>query len=158
MDIRVYDLVKSQTIVKLKCAKHFMWNVSSKIDTSENAVSLIRDLFNPDEMAEERMWIVAVDTKLRPKAVFELSHGGYDTTLTHGPNIFVRVLLSGCQRFILLHNHPSGDVMPSNIDMDFDTRIKECCNILGLDLLDNIILGEDGFYYTIGGKKIKRVE
>lgn len=158
MDIRVYDLVKSQTIVKLKCTKHFMWNVSSKIDTSENAVSLIRDLFNPDEMAEERMWIAAVDTKLRPKAVFELSHGGYDTTPTPSPNIFVRVLLSGCQRFILLHNHPSGDVTPSNLDLDFDTRIKEGCNILGLELLDNIILGEDGFYYTIGGEEIKRVK
>lgn len=158
MDIRVYDLVKSQTIVKLKCIKHFMWNVSSKIDTSENAVSLIRDLFNPDEMAEERMWIAAVDTKLRPKAVFELSHGGYDTTPTHGPNIFVRVLLSGCQRFILLHNHPSGDVTPSNLDLDFDTRIKEGGNLLGLELMDNIIIGEDGFYYTIGGEKIKRVK
>ncbi len=158
MDIRVYDLVKSQTIVKLKCINRFKWLVSPNLDTAEKVVTLIRDLFNPDEMAEERMWIVAVDTKLRPKAVFELSHGDYDTTPTPGPNIFVRVLLSGCQRFILLHNHPSGDVTPSNLDLDCDIRIKDCCNLLGLDLLDNIILGEDGFYYTIDGKKIKRVE
>ena len=46
---------------------------------------------------------------------------------------------------ILAHNHPSGDITPSKSDIELTRRIKEAANILGIELLDHIIIG-DGKY------------
>ena len=55
---------------------------------------------------------------------------------------------SEAPKIILLHNHPSGDPTPSKADIEVTRRIKEAANILGIELLDHIIIG-DGKYKSI---------
>ncbi|RLY65390.1 hypothetical protein D9V09_13255, partial [Staphylococcus epidermidis] len=46
---------------------------------------------------------------------------------------------------IVVHNHPSGDVTPSKEDITTTYRLKECGDILGINLLDHIIIGDNKF-------------
>lgn len=66
--------------------------------------------------------------------------------------IFEETIKTGMSHFILVHNHPSGDVTPSTKDIELTKEIKEGANLLGLNLIDHIIIG-DGNFKSIMGKK-----
>lgn len=55
-------------------------------------------------------------------------------------------LLVNAASLILLHNHPSGDPRPSTQDIHFTERLKNACYLMDVQLLDHIIIGEDGFF------------
>lgn len=59
--------------------------------------------------------------------------------------IFEEILKTGMNRFILVHNHPSGDVTPSKQDLELTRRIEEGANLLGMQLMDHIIIGDSNF-------------
>ena len=58
-------------------------------------------------------------------------------------------LIEGVQipKIILVHNHPSGNSEPSNEDLIATKRIRECCELMGIQLLDHIVIG-DGEYHS----------
>lgn len=60
-------------------------------------------------------------------------------------------------RIILVHNHPSGDTTPSQGDFLTTDRIHECADIMGIELLDHIIIG-DGTYESILKRKEARTK
>lgn len=57
-----------------------------------------------------------------------------------------KVLNSTSTNFIILHNHPSGHTNPSNSDVEITMRIRDGAKLLGLNLLDSIIIGDNKFY------------
>jgi len=57
-------------------------------------------------------------------------------------------LLVGSAAIILAHNHPSGDVQPSNEDHELTRRIQAACKLLGMPLLDHVIVGDGLEYYS----------
>ena len=58
----------------------------------------------------------------------------------------MKALLCGASGIILAHNHPSGDISPSELDMQIMTRIKAAGEMLSVPLLDFVICGE--YYYS----------
>ena len=68
--------------------------------------------------------------------------------MMHPREIFKPAILLGASAFIMVHNHPSGDVTPSEEDISITGRIIECGNILDIPLMDHIIYCE-GKYYSI---------
>ena len=60
-------------------------------------------------------------------------------------NILSEVLKIQAPKIILLHNHPSGNLMPSQNDINFTKKIQQACEILGIQLLDHIIIACDGY-------------
>lgn len=59
--------------------------------------------------------------------------------------IFEETIKTGMSHFILVHNHPSGDVTPSQKDLELTEIIKQGANLLGLNLIDHIIIGDGNF-------------
>jgi DNA repair protein RadC len=73
--------------------------------------------------------------------------GTLHSSLVHPREVFKAAILSNAAGFILAHNHPSGELTPSKDDIAVTERIKEAGDLLGIDLLDHIIVG-DGKRYT----------
>ena len=65
-------------------------------------------------------------------------------------NILSEPIKMQAQRIILLHNHPSGDPTPSKEDLEATEKIKKASNLVGIDLLEHIVIG-DGIYKSISG-------
>ena len=63
----------------------------------------------------------------------------------HPREMFDAVVYHSAASVILAHNHPSGDVSPSKADIELTRRLVDAGNILGIDVLENIIIAESNF-------------
>lgn len=66
--------------------------------------------------------------------------------MTHPRDIFRQAAIDNAARFIISHNHPSGDPTPSQNNDDFTSRLNQDSNILGIPMLDHIVVGQDTYY------------
>lgn len=132
---------KHNVLVKEKAFNYQCNNLSSP----ESIAELLNECFRLNKMAEEYLYMIALDTKCHPLGVFEVSHGTVDSSLVSPREVFIRAILCGATHIILSHNHPSGVVTPSKEDREVYKRIKESGKLIGIELLDNIIIG-DGYY------------
>lgn len=100
-----------------------------------------------DEPAEV-FAMICLTTKHRVIAYHEVSRGTLDATLVHPREVFKAALLVNAATIIVAHVHPSsGDPTPSPDDIELTRRLAAAGEILGVQLLDHIIIG-DGRYYS----------
>ncbi len=71
-----------------------------------------------------------------------VSLGSVNANLLHPRETFKPALINSAIGVIVLHNHPSGDLEPSEDDLEVTKRLKKAGEILGIDLLDHIIFSE----------------
>lgn len=81
--------------------------------------------------------------------------GNISSAKVEPKQIFEETIKTGMNKFILVHNHPSGDTNPSVKDIELTKRIQQGANILGLQMLDHIIIG-DGEFQSIISKLNKK--
>lgn len=116
-----------------------------KISDSEKAYLLMQEAFDIDYLAEEYVFMIALDTKNNPLGCFEISHGDINTSILSPREVFQRALLCGAASIILAHNHPSGCTEPSPEDINATKRIRRVGTEMNVELLDHIICGRDMF-------------
>ena len=106
---------------------------------------MANSLYRLDKQAEEYCYLIALNTKCRVLGTFELAHGNDKSSITDCKGIFTRILLTGANSFALIHNHPSGDATPSKDDFYITEKIKKSAEIMDIDFLDHIIIGEQSY-------------
>ena len=83
-----------------------------------------------------------------------VSVGTINSALVNPREIFKSSILSNACAIIAVHNHPSGNIMPSREDVNITKRLKMSGAILGIDLLDHIIIGgTSGEMYSFKSKR-----
>ena len=105
---------------------------------------------------EENIIVIALDNK-NNIMYSEIAKGGNDICVFNMMNIFRILLATNSNKFIIVHNHPSGDSKPSKIDFDMTERIKKASEIMGVNFLDHIIIGEKDYtsiFSEIKGGKV----
>ena len=93
----------------------------------------------------EHLVLLTLDTKNVITSITTVSIGSLNTSIVHPREVFKTAILSNASSIILAHNHPSGDATPSKEDINITDRIKESGKILGIDLLDHLIIGDDSY-------------
>ncbi len=78
----------------------------------------------------------------------EVSVGTLDASLVHPREVLKGLLLSNSAACIVAHNHPSGDPTPSQEDIALTRRLYDACQLVGVPVLDHVIIGTDGRYYS----------
>ena len=117
-----------------------------RLDSPQKITDMINTIYNASVLTEEYMWMIALDTKCNPIGIFEISHGTVNASLISPREIFMRLCLCGATNFVLIHNHPSGDITPSKEDINVTTQMKEAGKLMNINLLDHIIIGD--IYYS----------
>ncbi|MDO5812442.1 MAG: DNA repair protein RadC [Bacillota bacterium] len=79
--------------------------------------------------------------------------GSGDVSLLETKEVFQYTLRSGCNRIILIHNHPSGDPKPSHEDREITKKIEQMAKHLDIEFIDHIIIG-DHCYYSFKSNQI----
>ncbi|RAV99667.1 JAB domain-containing protein [Pseudochryseolinea flava] len=94
----------------------------------------------------EQFKVMFTNRANRVLGIFELSTGGMSGTVADPKLIFVAALKAGASGIILCHNHPSGNLTPSQADIELTRKIKEGSKILEIQVLDHIILTSENYY------------
>ena len=95
---------------------------------------------------QESFWVIGFNR--RNKEIYSecLFIGGVDQCMIDPVILFKRLITVGASKFIVVHNHPGGNCDPSKRDMDLTYQVREGSKILTLDMLDHIIISDDGYY------------
>ncbi|MBF0814133.1 DNA repair protein RadC [Staphylococcus saprophyticus] len=107
-----------------------------------------------EHLTQEKFIVLFLNSKnvvIKQKTIFI---GTLNSSIVHPREIFSEAIKCASNAIVVLHNHPSGDTTPSKEDIRTTDRLRECGEILGIDLLDHIIIGdhtymsmvEDGYF------------
>nr|WP_330397033.1 DNA repair protein RadC [Anaerovirgula multivorans] len=97
--------------------------------------------------------IILLNTKNEVIAVENISIGSVNASIVHPREVFVRAIKRTSSSIILVHNHPSGDPDPSKEDINITKRLVEAGKVIGIEVLDHIIIG-DNVYSSLKEKNI----
>jgi DNA repair protein RadC len=97
---------------------------------------------------EEYVYVIALNTPGDIIGLFEVSHGCINASICSPREIFIRLLLCGAAQFICVHNHPSGNTIPSNNDKNVFNHLCQSGLMLNLPMADYIIVGRNETEYT----------
>lgn len=113
----------------------------------------IADLFMQELRYEKKeiMKLIILNSKNIIQKVVNISLGATNSASVEPKEILLEAIKGQANRIILIHNHPSGDPTPSKADYIVTDRIYECADIMGIELLDHIVIG-DGKYESILSK------
>ncbi|NFR86247.1 JAB domain-containing protein [Clostridium botulinum] len=96
-------------------------------------------------LKQEILKVIFLNTKNIVIGIKDVFKGSLNTSIVHPREIFKEAVNKSSAKIIISHNHPSGDPTPSKEDINITLRIKECGEIMGIQLLDHIIIGKNGF-------------
>lgn len=89
----------------------------------------------------EHFWVLLLDTRHKIFKTEEISVGTLNSSLVHPREVFYPAIRQSASAIILAHNHPSGDVTPSEEDLALTNRLVQVGEIIGIPILDHFIVG-----------------
>lgn len=115
-----------------------------KLNTTSKVFEYFKDIFYNEK--QENFYAVYLDTKSNLISFKLLFIGTINISVVHPREIFKYAFLESACSIIVMHNHPSGDVLPSNIDIELTNHLFEIGQIMGIKVVDHIIFSKDKYY------------
>lgn len=120
------------------------------ITCSRDAYWVLKSNWSDQMGLLEEFNILLLDRSNRVLALCPISKGGISATIVDLKIVFAAALKGRASSIILAHNHPSGNLRPSQEDIDLTHKFKEAGKVLEIQVLDHLILSPDGGYYSFG--------
>jgi DNA repair protein RadC len=121
--------------------------VEREMPNASNLPDTLRE-WGLSDQTQEALWVVAYDAVQGIRTVVEVARGNYHEMDVSIPAVLSVPLLSGCDRFEIVHNHPSGDTAPTVLDVDLTRKVLAAANTCGLYFEDHLIVGPGESYYS----------
>ena len=146
MQIRKYNLELDQNKHPVMVEEKATTYEGRPLNNPSFVADLLEECFRLSRQAEEKVYMISLDSKNEPIGIFEVSHGSVNMSCCMPRKIFIRALLCGAVNIIIAHNHPSGDTTPSRDDEEVKERLEAAGELIGVRVLDFLIVGRNGFY------------
>lgn len=118
-----------------------------KINGSKDAYQVLFENWDKKKLElQEQFKVMFMNRANKVLGIYELSTGGMAGTVADPKLIFAAAIKSAACGFILSHNHPSGNLTPSQADIDLTRKLREGGKLLEVQLLDHIIITSEGYY------------
>ena len=124
------------------------------ITRPENAVEIMGEFLC--DLDREMMVVVNLRNDGKPINMNIMSIGTINMTPAVPREALKSSILSNAANVILFHNHPSGKLLPSTDDVKITDRMIKAYHMLGMSVLDHIIIGPDGRFYSMREKDVFR--
>jgi DNA repair protein RadC len=118
-----------------------------QMNTPAVAAGIFRDYIG--EVDRETFVVALLTVRHRVIALHTVSVGCLTSSLVHPRETFKPAILAGAAAIVLAHNHPSGDPEPSAEDVALTRRLASAGTLLGIEVLDHVIVGEDGRFVSL---------
>jgi DNA repair protein RadC len=135
---------KRVNIVSLKLVRESsMLYKKRSIRSPEDGYTLMKQFLS--ELDREAFIVISLDTKNQPVSINICHVGSLNSSIVHPREVMKSAILSNAASIMVGHNHPSGHTDPSQEDIHVTKRLTEAGKIIGIELLDHIIVGDDSF-------------
>lgn len=117
-----------------------------KLTQSTEVYQYVKRMFLGTMNIFESMYLVTLNRNNNTKGYVQLSKGGLAGTVADLRLIAhycIKSLSCGC---ILVHNHPSGNIYPSQADLNLTNKVKEALELLDIKLIDHLIVTDESYY------------
>ena len=160
------DTVKAQENLDEPEKAFELDNVAVRLVRSREPLVSDEPFSNPDSVVRalseqmrdfdrEVLGIINLDSRMRPINVSFVSAGAVNGTLSHPREILKAAILSNAASMMLIHNHPSGYLIPSKMDVQMTDRMIQLCDMVNIPLMDHIIVGGDKEeYFSFSSQKV----
>ncbi len=132
-----YPKTPNTYVIREKVIKH--------LNTPEAAFILFTGAMVNLDKEKEHFLCASVNTQNGVKSLDIISIGCLNANIVHPREVFYAAIANRAAAIVVAHNHPSGNIEPSQNDIDITRKLKEVGQIIGIDLLDHIIIGNDKF-------------
>lgn len=134
--------------VRIKLITDYTYLCKEEIDGPLKAMELIAEkvLFGSDK---EKFIVVNLDGRLKPINFEVISIGSTKYSCFSTSDVFKSAILSNASNIMVMHLHPSGNTEPSGCDIQRTNGLRKAAEIMKINLVDHIIVGEsksDGYY------------
>ncbi len=113
------------------------------VKTPDEVVSLVRGRLRGKK--KEHFLVLLLDTRGQLIKTSEVSVGSLDSSIVHPREVFKEAMSASAASVIFVHNHPSGDPEASEDDVKLTERLVQAGEIMGIDVLDHIIIGDKNY-------------
>lgn len=135
---------KRVNIVSVKMVKECSMLYKNRVIRSpEDGYRLLQQFLG--EVDREHFIVVCLDTKNQPTAINVCHIGSLNASIVHPREVMKPAILSNAASILVGHNHPSGNSEPSQEDIHVTRKLVEAGKIIGIEVLDHIVMGEDEF-------------
>ena len=121
-------------------------DVGDRTAASEDVMRVARPIFAELDADKEHFVLLALNNKNRVNGYKVISSGTLTASLIRPGDVYRAALHLAAAAVVFIHNHPSGDPMPSQEDHEITRRLRECGEMLAIRVLDHVILGADRYY------------
>lgn len=94
----------------------------------------------------ESFWVMFCDTIGQPLCYAKIAEGCISTAVVDMKVVFSHAVLCGASIMVATHNHPSGNLKPSQRDIELTRKMTNAANLLDIKVIDHIILTSEGYY------------
>jgi DNA repair protein RadC len=126
-----------------------------KVINSRSANDILKPFFEDIMEYREGMYLLMMNRANKVLGVSELSKGATSGTLCDAKILFTTALKANAHKIILAHNHPSGNLRPSQQDINLTRKINEGARLLDIELTDHLIMSSEG-YMSFGDEGLIR--
>ncbi len=120
-----------------------------KLTTAGEIADMMRgilDLSDEYDKTREHFWVIGFNVELRVMYVECVSIGNMESSIVDPREVFRAAIIKHADRIVVIHNHPSGTLLPSDADLEVTQRLVKSGRILNLEVIDHIIITRTGFY------------
>lgn len=118
----------------------------AKITTSKDIYEYAKRFYHDDINIYESMFLVMLNRANNTDAWVKISQGGITGTVVDNRIILKYAVETLCTSIILVHNHPSGNLFPSQADKDITIKLQNALRFFDIQVLDHIIMCDDSYY------------
>lgn len=128
------------------------WYSNKKITSSQD----VADIFIPvlGNETKEAFVVVCLNSANQIIKYEKITMGLLNSSMAHAREVFKIAIENNSANIILIHNHPSGNIEPSNEDIQITKRLVEAGKIIGINVFDHLIIGHDKFISMVDKKII----
>lgn len=140
---RMYQVAEIQLTYK----SNIRPSLRPKITSSRDAYNILIENWDDSKIEfVEQFKVMVLNRANKVLGIWEASTGGVTGTVADPKLIFAAAIKANACGFIVAHNHPSGNLQPSQADIDLTKKMKEGGKLLEIQLLDHVILTTEGYY------------
>lgn len=120
---------------------------SERLYTPERVADMVSRIVEGAD--REYLLAISLNEAKEPVGVEIIAIGSLNRAYVDVREVFKHAILTGASGLILAHNHPSGSLNPSEGDWQMTEKLRQAGSLLGIEVLDHIIIGDDGKYTSL---------